>query len=211
MRYLVLWSGGADSTELVRSLLTNGHTVTTGYVSIGNNEEKSQREKAARELIKERYFSLYSTYIDWGEIASISLEHGNRHLSLTQPALFLTSALWAADVDTFDYVAMAYVLKDDAVSYLEDFKAIWSSYKSLTTSGNLPELVFPLSKTGKAQIYESLGPLTSLITWCEGVDHKFDPCGACGPCNRVMNEVPDVFRSRIEIVHENLLRSRTSS
>lgn len=44
MRYLVLWTGGLDSTSLVLKLLQDGHHVTAAYIEIENNDTKTERE-----------------------------------------------------------------------------------------------------------------------------------------------------------------------
>lgn len=52
-RILQFWSGGADSTYLFLQNLRTGNEITLTYVNIINNRTKVDREKTARNLLKE--------------------------------------------------------------------------------------------------------------------------------------------------------------
>lgn len=184
--YFVLWTGGLDSTALVHRLLTEGHSVTVGYVVITNNEEKSKRELAATramsKILKEEF---PDTFGDWNHISTMSINQGSM-LALQQPLMFLTSLAYAVSSTPFDYVAIGYVLNDSAVSYLADLVNIWKSFKPLFLTKQ-PQLVFPNIKIGKQEEYDNLPIyLRSSVTWCEAAGEVV-PCNTCTPCKRMLD------------------------
>jgi tRNA U34 2-thiouridine synthase MnmA/TrmU len=67
-KYFVSWSGGLDSTFLIYKLLSEGYSVCSSYVKIGNNEEKTTRElnsiKNIIPLFKDEFKNKFSYYGD---------------------------------------------------------------------------------------------------------------------------------------------------
>jgi len=53
------WSGGLDSTYMVNKLLSEGHTVITGFCHFHNNFKAMEREKTARENLTPFFIEKY--------------------------------------------------------------------------------------------------------------------------------------------------------
>jgi diphthamide synthase (EF-2-diphthine--ammonia ligase) len=64
MRYLVLWSGGLDSTALIHHLLGEGHSVDAVYVNIQNNLGKSKRVRVVSDSLTAKVRNLTITGYD---------------------------------------------------------------------------------------------------------------------------------------------------
>jgi 7-cyano-7-deazaguanine synthase in queuosine biosynthesis len=173
--YHVLWSGGLDSTYLIHSLLNEGHVVRASYCEIINNKDKTIREqKAIKSLCKVLSHPKFS-YL--GVLCRVEVL-GNFLTCFSQMPVWITALLSSGAKDA-DYLALGYVLGDDAISYLEDIQNIWNAYGGLSKK-TLPLLQFPLKKVSKEDIIRKL-PLNilKLVTWCENSDV---PCGKCPPC-----------------------------
>jgi hypothetical protein len=90
---------------------------------------------------------------------------------------------------------MGYVMNDDAISYIDDIKRVYNSYKSLSDS--LVPIKFPLKKFKKEMIIDELPEKYSELTiTCEEPRIKgngnaeildYDACGYCPACKRQLN------------------------
>lgn len=205
-RYLVAWSGGLDSTYLVYKLLKEGHSVTAVYIKIINNEGKTKMEELAIEKMKE-IFTRMAREREWKfsiEHSSAQVGHNNAcNYRIKQFPIFCYGLLGCVN-ENIDEVAMAYVMNDDAMSYMDEFRAIWDSYTPLLQKA-VP-LVFPLSKHNKYEIYNDLPTEFKEHIWvCENpINNK--PCGECCPCkraareylpNRIVSDYPDYKESDV--------------
>lgn len=181
MKVLVAWSGGLDSTALIDRLLKQGDQVRSIYVELPCNGVKVQREKMAIEGMLP-HFKPYA----FQHYGNAKFEFvGSSIFSLRQPTLWITGLLYALTSD-IDAVNIAYVLNDDAVSYLPELRAIWDSYSGLT-SLKLPPLSFPLIKVDKHTLWNDLpDDLKKHVTWCEHPT-SITPCGDCHSCSRMKN------------------------
>lgn len=182
MKYLVSWSGGIDSTYLIQKLLEDGHEVTAIYTKIYNNEEKTKRELKAIENIN-NYFKNNDNY-NFKIAAELNINEPNTLLELLQFPFFIFSLLYHCE--GFDKVVIGYIMGDDAISYIEDFKNIWNSFKGIY-SNNFPDIEFPLIKEHKKYILDKIDKrYLEHNTWCEAnfpTDSKF--CNVCIPCKKL--------------------------
>jgi 7-cyano-7-deazaguanine synthase in queuosine biosynthesis len=179
--YLVMWSGGVDSTYLIQYLLDNSNdTVCAVYARLVNNKAKIKMELAAIKkmvpILKEKYGSRF-TY--WKNGSDIHLSTGN-HATYVQPLVWAFCGLLAGN--NIDKVAIGYVLGDDAISYIPDLVAFRNAISQFCNP--LPELCFPLIKHHKKNVYDWLhAPLRKLAVWCENPSDKdFKHCGKCNAC-----------------------------
>lgn len=173
----VLWSGGLDSTYLIFKNLQEGNSVTSYYVNIENNKEKTICEKNAIRKIS-KIFKLYD-FKDGGDIFKIKIFQSS-NIFLKQVPLFIVSLVYLSD---FDSVQIAYCKNDDAISYLNEIKKIFYSFKGISHN-KLPKLEFPLMKEGKEDYYNLLPKeIRKNIWYCEN-PHKMKPCNKCSPCER---------------------------
>lgn len=197
----ILWSGGLDSTYLIPYYSNLGYDVYTGYVNILNNPMQMQREEYSRQkleaILKQRY-----KFRHLGEIWKANItKFDQSHVSVSQVPLFLTSLLY--NTSYYNKVAIGYVMNDDAISFIEDIKRIWYSYKNLTHyPERFPEIEFPLIKMKKLQIYNSLPEeIRKYCTYCENpIDDEikgFINCEECPSCKRYKREIIDQMEFKV--------------
>lgn len=98
--------------------------------------------------------------------------------------LFLTLMNAATDIDE---IWMGYVLRDDAISYLNELQDLFGAIKPFLHNNNI-ELKFPLSKISKKEIGDELpNVLFKEIVYCEYPslkDGEYKPCGDCESCGK---------------------------
>lgn len=191
MKLLIPWSGGLDSTALIYRRLREGHEVTAVRFALENNEKQTAGEELAVESLS-RYFK---QELD----DKCSFEHAKApfacvHLSggsFVQPVLwgsFLGIA--ASTLGDFDAIEMAYVLNDDACSYLPEIsRQIRNSYAicARPSSKRKFRISFPLIKFAKRELWDSLpNGLRYSIHFCE---FSNNPCDQCLSCKRFEREV----------------------
>lgn len=165
----ILWSGGKDSTYLVWDRLKRGGSVTAAYVTVLNNETKTQAELDATDKMAKFFMKTFPGKFTFEKIAKVELERGGGEMILKQPALWLLPAAYAMSGNRFNEVCIGYVLNDDAISYLDDFKRIWRSLSRLSANG-FPPLTFPLFR--------------DLCVFCEVPVLKSGGCEPCGYCDK---------------------------
>lgn len=186
-KYLVPWSGGLDSTYLLYKLLSEGHAVEAVLYSI-DIDEQGKRQTRAISAMAEGYFSK-----NYPATFSVLHHAGSMPGVAHNTPVYLTQVLWhifmiMKSVSDHDYVALGYVMNDDAVSFLPEISTIYNSYSGIARS--LPELVFPLVKTKKNQAYYNLPrELRESVTWCESTEPS-DRCGTCPSCKRMVEVLP---------------------
>ncbi len=218
----ILWSGGLDSTFLVYDNLRRGNEVTVFYNRLNNNQEKTDLEIKSivknSKLFSEDFTNSFHSNI--GEpfqdfhylIADRVIDS---YFAFKQAPLWLLSAAYiGASHRAFKEVQIAYVMSDQAISYIEEFKRIYNSYKLLCDDLPYAELLFPLIKTQKKSIVQDL-PLKYLknIWFCEEplkvpeslqeefLDKEYIPCSNCDPCKR-FNTIVDFSKFYDELKQE---------
>lgn len=190
-RILCLWSGGLDSTFMIRDLICKGHYVDATYVKILNNVEKTKRELEVINKLKNGItFVNPKTGFESGEFLSVIEVEGMHKFYFNQLPAFLYGLLLQINNAEYKYdcVAIGYVLGDDAISFIKEIKKIWKSFQAIT--GPLPKLIFPLTKTSKKDIVRNplMHSLMHEVTWCESIEPLKDnkPCGECTPCKKMI-------------------------
>jgi len=181
-KYLVPWSGGLDSTCLISNLLSKGHTVDALYTNINDDAQDKRQLNAVQTMCKE-YFFRYNLALKIYPIAGLALNPvgANSRIALQQVPAHIFNIL--KYIDDHDYVALAYVMNDDAISFLNDIKKIYYSYQGISNK-SLPRMLFPFSKYNKRMVFDMLPTeLEQHITWCESI-HR-DRCGVCPSCKRM--------------------------
>lgn len=117
------------------------------------------------------------------------------YLSLSQPIVWL-SAL-AYNTEFYSKAAIGYVQHDCAISWLDEIKAIWQSYRGMAQyPDRWPELEFPLIKMPKKEIWNLLDEeIRNLCVYCESPIDKIDigyvDCDECAACKRRRREEED--------------------
>lgn len=196
-KYVVLWSGGFDSTYMIQHLLESQPEaeVEAHYIALRNNALKTSAELTAVSAIslifkakfKERFWVKTPAFGDQIVAPSIAMESfsGNRLFYNNQMPLLL-AALAACVSGNKTKAALGYVMHDGAISFLGEMRQIWQAY-GIMMVGKWPELVFPLAQYHKLGIAANLWPeLRALCTCCEVADEERLPavkfCGKCPPC-----------------------------
>lgn len=201
-KYLVLWTGGLDSTSLVYRLLQQGHIVHTVYITLLNNAEKVRSELQAISKIKPHLekFNTDDTcrFSHIGPISSIYIHSHGSAYNLKQVSPFILSIPYMADIHTYDYVAMGYTMNDCAISYLDDIQKIYKALDGLCNI-KLPKLAFPLVKVHKYESWQLLPQeIRAKIFWCESPE--ISPCNICPPCRRMIDaEIMDEYTKLVEV------------
>ena len=196
-RALVLWSGGLDSTALICRYLDQGWAVDALPIDFKNTFEKLKRERLARTAMYESYFNEKAVTL----LEAVSIDIPLLGSSIfSQAPIWINSALMSVMPSRHDEVAMAYVMGDDAISYLDDFRRIWRANAFLFKRGQetLPPLKFPLSKSSKNDLIHAMPyNLVRHLTWCE--NHlTADFCGTCVPCKKAkFLQIEEVVRRAI--------------
>lgn len=195
-KVVVLFSGGLDSTYLVYDNLRKGNIVIPVYTNIENNESIQKHERRAVDILHEEFEKEFGTMIHRVENPldiKISASHS---FALPQIPLWVFSA-FCTNLDRVDEVQVAYVMKDDAISYLNEIKRLfnltkqfmvrWKNYQKV-------KVTFPLSKTSKYEIARDLPERYFKHTYfCEYPnvnergEHTSD-CGECSSCESVKKE-----------------------
>lgn len=195
MKLLIPWSGGLDSTALIYRRLKEGHEVTAVRFALENNEKQTAGERLAVEnlshWLKQEADDKFSFNHAMTPFVTVHLFGG----SFVQPVLWSSFLGIAASVlGDFDAIEMAYVLNDDACSYLPEIsRQIRNSYAICARPSNKRKLriSFPLVKFTKRELWNSLpNGLRYLIHFCEFSDK---PCGQCPSCKRFEREIMSVY------------------
>jgi hypothetical protein len=185
--YLVSWSGGVDSTYLIHKLLQDGHLVSAFYTALFNNVDKTKRETDAITEIR-KIFELNPNFLFKGS-NNIELWSYGSCIALKQVPSWICSLLYFAE-NYYDAVAIAYIMGDDAISYIPDIEKIWNAYRGISVD-TLPKLEFPLTKMKKAEAWNYLPlDIRQHVTWCE--DDGTPTC-QCHSCARMVFEVPRII------------------
>jgi len=218
---LVSFSGGLDSTYLVYKALKEGHLVTGIYTTIRNNEKKVKVEKHQIDMLNAYFQQEFPRQFKY-EYGIDIMVYGYCDLHLKQITIWLMSLLYHGS--KYDEVQIGAVMNDDLVSYINDLKNIWESFKPL--SNDLPKITFPLIKTPKWEVVEKLPQqYKDLVVYCENpvIIKKtkkkliYENCGICNPCERykfeskkwsfeygqITNLIPDIERYKEEVIKEN--------
>lgn len=184
-----MWSGGFDSTYLVQLLLERGHHVSTRYLELVNNEEKTRLEHLAvaeMEPILRRKFPFLGLHRQAGVYTACNI-HQATNVYAPQLPMLLASLASAVEAH-HTHAALGYVMHDTAISFLSDMQDIWAAYGRLSYLNPWPELEFPLSRYQKQGIKGNLMPeLLEHCVCCENgpsMDLGARFCRTCAPCRR---------------------------
>lgn len=181
-KVLIPWSGGLDSTYLVWKNLSEGNTVYTFSVELENNVGQRDSEIAARKLIQE-FFQEQNLNIrlfsDYG-LSKISVR-GGYNMVLSQPPIWVLFSMYSHDLCDTEEIQIGYVMNDDAISYLDEIRNLYSSYSSFL-SCKPPTLQFPIIKKKKYDLINEMPEeLVKMVSYCE---YGNDPNCNCLCCER---------------------------
>lgn len=195
----VLWSGGLDSTYLIHKLLSENpnQTVVAGYVEVLNNYDKTQMELKATEKLNEQLQVMYPNRFRFlGTVYKCNVCLTTNWMPLPQMIVWISSIMSSTPHDANE-ICVGYVMNDCAISYLSELKSFIKSYSKMLCNGKLPPISFPLSKTNKEEIHNSIPyELKNHVVWCEmprkKTDNLYGPCGVCIPCKHspIMERMP---------------------
>ena len=188
----VLFSGGLDSTYLVWDNLKRGDEVIPLYFEVENNGDKSKLEKNRVDNLYRKFHEEFPTLINPPRyVISLEVTSINTNLHLVQVPIWILGLLFS-QIKGLDEIQIGYVMNDDAISFIDDIKRVYNSYKSLSDS--LIPIKFPLTKFKKEMIINELHEKYCEMTiTCEEPRIKgnsnaeildYDACGRCPACKR---------------------------
>ena len=190
-RVLQFWSGGADSTYLLLQNLMAGNDLTLTYVDILNNKTKVDRERDARELLKndikvfcEHFNCAYPKFMR----DHIIRVFGSTFESCNAPQAVIFAMFSLLVGKGYDEIQMGIVVGDSMrgktlnQEFAEVFKSQFDTY--------FPKISYPIEDVSKEAIYLTLKGYDDVlgtnflghITVCENL---YEPCGdkkECTPC-----------------------------
>lgn len=204
----VLFSGGLDSTYLVWNNLKRGNEVFPIYFEIKNNGDKPKLEKNRVDILHRTFHETFPDLIHPPRyVMNIEVTDINTNLHLVQVPIWILGLLFS-QINNLDEIQIGYVMNDDAISYIDDIKRVYNSYKSLSDS--LIPIKFPLQKYKKEMIvYELPEKYRDLTITCEEPRIKgsrdadilgYNACGRCPACIRqintgIHNKFSDAYKS----------------
>lgn len=169
----VLWSGGLDSTYMIYKLLQEHYHVDAYYVKIGNNPAKTKRELLAIRKLSKLFTEYDFEYTGILTEFTINISKNNE-LKYSQPPIWLFSAYYLTGP-----VFIGYVMNDDSISYIDDYRKIVKNLNKLRLTPL--QIEFPLSKISKVEILLTLPKkFLNNITYCESEEK--DNCAMCSSC-----------------------------
>lgn len=194
-KVLCLFSGGLDSTYMVELALKKNYEVTLLHIDLSQGDRSVYEKNAVDNVVK--YFN--DEYPDSSiKVVSVKTEFDRNIKPLiyfAQMPFWITYPLYYAN--ECDEVWIGYVMCDQAISYLDDIRKIWNSFKRISHEDRYPKLIFPLCKISKEMIrYDMDYDLFQLTVYCESpvdVKGKLTPCGECPSCKRA--ELSNVLTS----------------
>ena len=199
----VLFSSGLDSTYLMYKNLEDGNNVLPIYAQILNNENKTKIEKQNVKMLYHLFHEKYSNQIERPLFVSEVNIHGSHDLMFKQLPIWIFSILYLP-FSEIDEIQIAYVMNDDAISYIDDIKKLFRAHKFLHRCKQ-PKLVFPLTKIDKGTMMDRLPDnYKQYMTSCECPEllpyhmkvnkpsieklQYYRPCGNCVPCQRIIKD-----------------------
>ena len=188
----ILFSGGLDSTYLVWDNLRKGNEVFPVYFTIKNNFNKPTLEKNRINVLFKSFHETYGDLIRSPEqVITVEVTNAGNDLQLQQVPIWILG-LQYSQIHGLDEIQIGYVMNDDAISYIDDIKDIYESYKGI--SRNQIPITFPLLKSKKEELFNELPKkYRDLTVACEnpkiiGDENAdvldYEPCGDCPACER---------------------------
>ena len=182
-KYLLLWSGGCDSTLLLLRYLKEGKKIRTLAVNHDQVSSAPYEKKARREIkkkLRERGFKFRHQ-----EISIRGRERGVQggNGGLSQPGIWLFAAI--GNLNDKETLLTAYIREDDIWHYRQWYVDAFQNL--LVIAGKTSELQFPMEWDTKPEIIAELKKekLLSLTWYCEAPTKSGRRCGRCGSCKRM--------------------------
>jgi len=204
----MLWSGGLDSNTLLYGLMAVKADVRLLNI-VGDCLISKRPEHLMMDHIEQVLDVKRTTVKLSGPVTANSL------YSRSQIVLWLSTLALNCRPDD-DYVMAAYVMTDEAISFLPEIKEHWNSLAPFVTYGRkLPTYEAPLSKLLKREIehinkdlLEGLDTIPRLnhVYWsCEADSHIYNIPIRCGKCHSCKVEEHNLDMSHDALVKRYLL------
>lgn len=177
-RVLLMFTGGLDSTYLLRKLLSEGNMVDLLYVTGVACSKKHENELIARQQIIDTFKADESLpgRIVAEQIANLrqySMDNDNVGMAFQQVLPWFYSLMKHVNPEKHKYAAMGYVNGDSVAYWLPKVEIAWRElmqvvYPIEDANDPILKLALPLMTTTKRTIIKSLGrDLLSKIWVCE--------------------------------------------
>jgi len=190
-KYVLLFSGGYDSTTILINVLKSGNrNISCVYIDIPNNKDKSKIEIKRCKKILKCLNKEYDIKIPFNIYKSAIVPTKNT-CSYTLPYLYITTLIPVLEYDT-DYVLFGFIRTDDIWHCYQQFE---DSFKSLNciirctryNNSNYSNCIIwaPLEYHFKKDIIKYIKKYKKIykLCWtCESPTKKGKPCGKCCTC-----------------------------
>jgi len=202
---LIPFTGGLDSTYLLIKNIEKKNTIQTFYVQVENNHHKTEIELAHR-----RYILEYLSDKFGGASLGLGRDNTSAKISISGRLAMSQPPIWLLFINFVSCgqktVEISYVLNDCAVSFIDDIKKMYKTYRPFFDClKTQPKLKFPLIKTQKSSIYYNIPHDLRKYTWsCECPDIQktqntkdhlvYSNCGDCDSCKK--EKMFDIFSNR---------------
>jgi len=187
-RHIVVWSGGADSTLLLASLLEK-YNNTEPVVALTINHFmlhffKTQQEEAARARIT-RALAL-AGYTFEHVVLNVTVDDGNNVFDKSDARGLVQPIVWYSNIFPYlqndDIIYLGYIRGDDMWHHKTEIDNIVYYVKQLMYLN--VKFKYPLEWVSKAEVYKGLKRfmLDQFVWTCETPLENGHPCHTCNPC-----------------------------
>lgn len=179
--HTVVWSGGCDSTLLLKTIAERYGTFTNPIIAISLehsliDEKKRELETQARDkLLKE--FTNRGLHIKH-KVITISCDIGYGPVTAGQAYLWLSTIIpFAANMNLY----LGFIKEDSVWHYMSQLQNLISNINNALSINTLVH--YPLEHITKHEIIDKLYKenLYDLVWYCEAPKTDI-PCGKCTPC-----------------------------
>lgn len=142
--YNVLFSGGYDSTALILNHLQKGEKVVPFFITFATPEFF-----VANVIIETLRYFYPETLAPLKRLFGSITSYGNENFKMAQQSFsaFLSAGIDEKQMRNCIATEIAFCMNDDALSYLDDLKAIYNGRLGTSMHSYRPPLEFPLIKT----------------------------------------------------------------
>lgn len=194
---IVSWSGGWDSTALLVYLAVMFGTKDKPVIAhsskcanINNRQQKIEQNNMKK---LKKIFKKQGLHIEYSmskmEMDNVYVSTDKRYFGLSQVPLNLFSPMMYYMFKNA-VVCFGYVHKDDFWTVKTEAITAFVNIGKILGNPN-PRIAFPMCNARKQAIYDFLNDLgiVEYTSYCEDPRENGEPCGICGSCQRVRNEV----------------------
>ncbi len=181
---LVMFSGGADSTLLVKNILELGESVVMYHLILKTPANRWKEENKACLDIRDYFMKKYPNKITYKE-AIIDISQNRQNLDSNFAIFF--GAMLADYNENISEVQIGYI-KEDTVHNVNmpDYYNKEKAFQANLRMRDDVKLTYPLENTSKKEVINLLGSLLNIIYYCRyPKQDNGEGCGFCHTCKDI--------------------------